>query len=419
MRNLFDQYEVPENRVTHALACCLSEDPTLLRRFVRWSTGEAPVAGRLKLVQQQIPGEPQGEDELTERGLPDMWIYGDGPWALLVENKVASRIGHDQLRRHQAMAVRHGFSRARLLVLSPEDGYKPPDGVLYRSWPEVYRWASREARRSGWARRLVEYLEIAENRMVAKGYLREGALTDFNGFCFDAEHPYSYREAKRLLSLALPRLQKSKLLARHLDMDPAGEGRPAITGTGGHAVWDFLPLRVGRGAPFIRNPHLTLAVADTHVEAFVTIPSGAASRYRRSLLADGEDGFRRMVEEILEAARPTLKREHTASPRMYALQRRYPSQRAAPINDARLDFDLRTVVAEQGGRVKPQPQWLSALYEAIARKRSNLQIGVGIRYFYGSELLGSSRAIELVESGWLACLPLLRQIGAVGSRNFG
>jgi hypothetical protein len=48
MRNLFDQYNQPENRLSHALAVCLSEDRRLLTRFLRWidvepsQPGEAP-----------------------------------------------------------------------------------------------------------------------------------------------------------------------------------------------------------------------------------------------------------------------------------------------------------------------------------------------------------------------------------------
>ena len=37
MRNIFDQYSHPENRLTHALASCLAEDRKLLRRFVGWA----------------------------------------------------------------------------------------------------------------------------------------------------------------------------------------------------------------------------------------------------------------------------------------------------------------------------------------------------------------------------------------------
>jgi len=37
MRNIFDQYTHPENRLTHALMSSLAADPELLRSFVRWA----------------------------------------------------------------------------------------------------------------------------------------------------------------------------------------------------------------------------------------------------------------------------------------------------------------------------------------------------------------------------------------------
>ena len=36
MRNLFDQYDQPENRLSHALAVCLNEDRRLLTKFLAW-----------------------------------------------------------------------------------------------------------------------------------------------------------------------------------------------------------------------------------------------------------------------------------------------------------------------------------------------------------------------------------------------
>ena len=45
MRNVFDQYTQPENRVTHALACTLAAEPVLLRDFVRRVVGIKPAAG--------------------------------------------------------------------------------------------------------------------------------------------------------------------------------------------------------------------------------------------------------------------------------------------------------------------------------------------------------------------------------------
>ena len=43
MRNLFDQYDQPENRLSHALAVCLHEDRTLLRGFLAWIGAKPPL----------------------------------------------------------------------------------------------------------------------------------------------------------------------------------------------------------------------------------------------------------------------------------------------------------------------------------------------------------------------------------------
>lgn len=40
MRNIFEQYEELENRLSHVLACCLREDPRLLRAFVQQFAGD-------------------------------------------------------------------------------------------------------------------------------------------------------------------------------------------------------------------------------------------------------------------------------------------------------------------------------------------------------------------------------------------
>lgn len=415
MRNLFDQYDGPENRVTHALACCLAEDPRLLRRFIRWATGTAPPkAGRLRIVQQQVPGEPVIEDDGEERGLPDAWIYGEGPWSLIIESKVAAPVAAGQLRRHLGMAARHGFTDARLLVLSPKQSGPLPPRAVHRPWTEVYAWAGREAGRgSVWAARLVEYLEVAEVKMVAKAYLTDGMLTRFNGFRFDQEHPYTYREGKRLLNLATAAL-RGRADLRRLGVDPSGEGRPAITGSEGRAVWDFLQLRSARrDTQFIRHPHLTLAVHRDYLEAFVTVPSAVKSSYRRGLQDLGPEGFAELLRDLCRALGPVVRSAPGASPRFYALQRHYKSQRSTPEDDARIDFDLRTILAKGAGRVKPQPQWGAAVFEAFTRKRSNLQLGAGVRFPYEARGIGSPEALRLIAGSWIGCRPLLKALGAV------
>jgi hypothetical protein len=77
MRTLFDPYDQPENRLTHALVSCLANDGRLLRDFVEWTTGRRIPARRMvRIVEQTLPGEEESsEEEAERRGLPDAWIY--------------------------------------------------------------------------------------------------------------------------------------------------------------------------------------------------------------------------------------------------------------------------------------------------------------------------------------------------------
>lgn len=63
MRNIFEQYESPGNRLTHALACCLNEDRTLFRGFVAWVTGRMKDETG-KLVEKAKRAIEAGQSEL-------------------------------------------------------------------------------------------------------------------------------------------------------------------------------------------------------------------------------------------------------------------------------------------------------------------------------------------------------------------
>ena len=72
----------------------------MLRNFVRWVTGSAPLKN-LFIDGQSLPGDPEIlESESEKRGLPDAWIHDDESWSLLIESKVSSPLKNDQLNRH-------------------------------------------------------------------------------------------------------------------------------------------------------------------------------------------------------------------------------------------------------------------------------------------------------------------------------
>jgi hypothetical protein len=187
-------------------------------------------------------------------------------------------------------------------------------------------------------------------------------------------------------------------------------GRSAITGSQDDRVWDFLSLSAGEGAEnFTKHPHLTLGITAKSVNAVVTVPHAVNATMRRNITNLGEDGFRKLVETIVENLK-TLLEEHTgATPWFTGLQRRYPSQRATPIIDAAIEFDLRTALPSRGP-TKTQPTWLDAAYRAFVNKEGSnyqIQIGVVFRYDRCAEALGGANAINVIEKVWLACKPLI------------
>ena len=64
IRNIFDQYSKPEDRVTHALGHVLDEDPELLKSFLHWGANydmkESPV-----VIVQDNRGDKESIPDMT------------------------------------------------------------------------------------------------------------------------------------------------------------------------------------------------------------------------------------------------------------------------------------------------------------------------------------------------------------------
>lgn len=410
MRNVFDQYSQPENRLTHALACTLNADRSLLRPFIRWcGIRNVPHASQLRMTEQSVPGEEMSGDETEGRGLPDICIFDQDSWVLMIESKVQCGVSVSQIRRHLATASRHAFDKRQVLLLCVDNPpANLPAGTTVRSWRDLYAWFRRRAAASGWATRLTDYMETFESRMIAEDYSIRGTITMFDGLRFDRDNPYSYREAKRMIRLLGDELQARRDLQR-LGVDPKGKRRTAITGRrSNRGVWDFLPLKAARGSSnFTGHPHLTLVIRDTGPRAAVTIPNGVRGGFRTQLKEVGEDGFVDLLRTIERRLRPTLKRSTGSKCMLYALQRHYRSQRSEGEIDARLDADLRTVVPGSRRSAKFQPEWTHAIYEVITRKRSNIQLGLEVHFTFDCPIIRSARAPDLFADAWKAMLPMV------------
>lgn len=415
MRNIFDQYTQPENRVTHALMSALHEDRALLRLFLKDIAKTAPekTGDRIEIFEQTYPGAPEeteGEEtEVERKGIPDAWITAGDDWCLLIENKVLSAATTDQLNRHLATAKRRGFINPKALVLTIlEPANKLPEGIRIVEWRTIYRWLVAHALERPWAKRVVEFLELMEGRMVDQQQLKSGTLTAFNGFPFDSANPFSYLEAKRVLGLVILELRKRSDLKSELGMDPDLPGRPAITGRDEDAVWDFFQIAAARGAKkFTEFPHLTLGIGRTEVRAMITVPNGLRRESLRRLVGLGPEGFHNLVHDILNRMQPSLAKCKGMEPKLRAVQRRYLTQRAIPFHDAFIEFDLRTGF-DGMGPPKTQPQWIDAVFECLAKKNSNYQFQIGAHFPYRTCAdVRSVTILDRMAEAWIACHPIV------------
>src|SRR6202790_1951573 len=116
MRNVFDQYQHPENQLTHALFAGLDADRALLRHFLKWAGVNPPRGARLTVIEQSLPGT-ETRDVEEGRRLPDACVVSED-WVLVVESKLESALSSAQLRRHRQMVEARGFSQIAGLVLT-------------------------------------------------------------------------------------------------------------------------------------------------------------------------------------------------------------------------------------------------------------------------------------------------------------
>ncbi len=420
MRNIFDQYSQPENRVTHALMTALNEDRTLLDAFLKDIAKHIPPkkSGPLSITEQSYPGSVVSdgidEDEIERRGIPDAWITTDEEWCLVIENKVLDAPSNDQLRRHIVTARRLGFPAPKLLLLTVRPGRDLPDDVEVVPWSAIYTWLQKPTARSVWAQRLTDYLEVMEARMTDRGQMVSGTLTAFNGFRFGEDNPFNELEGKRILGLAMDALRGRTDLPSAIGVDPKLPGRGAIKG-----AWDFLAFaRDADGQNFTAYPHLTFGIGTEAVAAMVTLPDKAGKAWRRLRNLDEED-FKGVVDEVLEKMRPLLSQCPGIEPRLRIYQRHWPKGRSGPSQtDAYLDIDLRTYGNKDDDKTKFQPEWIKAVFDILKSKKSNIEMQIGAEFPYRTcKAIQEPQALDFVAAAWIACKPYVSALGVLRGRT--
>jgi hypothetical protein len=420
MRNVFDQYNQPENKLTHALVTTLVRTPSLLSPFLRWlRLKDVPPFRTLEVCEQQVPGTPQWDlVESETEGLPDACVFNADGWVAVFESKVQARATSSQINRHRDRLIRHGFASPQIVVLAVDARKSAlPDHTIAVTWKDVYCWFRKRCVGSDafWPREFVAYMHVFEQRMLAQDYNIRGTITVFDGLRFDSENQYTYREGKRLLQLLADELQARKDLQKldgEIGFDPPpARRRPAITGRDADLVWDFLPLKAARGADqFTSFPHLTIVLHRAYASAAVTIPNGIKGGFRTKLVQSGVEGWLELLAHLEKRLRQVTKRSRGAKPMLYVTQRHFKSLKSRGEQDGRIEADLRTAVPSGNGGVKYQPEWLRAAYELLVRKRSNMQLGVEVRFSYNCPIMQSPAAADLFAMSWKEMTPLLAYV---------
>ncbi len=415
MRNIFDQYNEPENRLTHSLVSCLYEDRKLLNSFVnKFCPKFFKNTSLLKIDEQTLPGTKRIETTEDQRkGLPDAIIYNEDQ-CLIIESKGSSSLTRDQLLRHENTIKRRGFDKIKGISITVESISKiNVENWNHLTWTQIYNWAYSETKRSIWSKKLLDYFNVWESKMVEKEYLK-GSITEFSGIHFDEENEYSYLEGKRLLRLLANKIRKNKTLEKELGLNLSGKGRGGIKKHG--SQWDILTFKTLRsGQGFTSQPHLTIGIEASHAGVSLSIPNAIKGQSRKNFNSLTWKKFEKIIFNIAKNYNDHFGNSEGFKPVITTVQRRYPSQSSPPIYDAAITFDIRTAFREFSSKLKPtqkqQKEWLKAIFELIKNKRSNIHYQVGANFFYNKQsFINNKNADKVFSKALLACKPLVKHL---------
>lgn len=394
----------------------LDSDRWLLNSFVYWVTGQNMRKQKLVVFEQSLPGDDEdlSEEEAQRRGSPDGCITDEDSWGLLIESKFAAKPSADQLCRHLWTARRRGIEDVSLLLITVHaPPSRLPDKVIVRKWSDVYEWLCKHAAHSPWARNCLEYIQVAETKEAAADYLKEGRLTVFSGIPFGRDEPYSYGQARRLLKLLREELCRDKRLTKQLGADLIAPGRPAITGRERSSVWDFIPItHAQRAKNHTQYLHLTLAISEDCVAAYVTAPNRIKPRLRSKLLGSNPGEFESLIQTVTTNMVKSLKGVEGFGLEVVVVQRHFRSQSSPGVVDCELRFDGRTALPKTSryrGQVKSQPQWVKAAHDALVHRQSNLEFRIGCSFPYDTcPTTRDKKIVRAISDVWLACAPIVQ-----------
>jgi len=409
LRNIFDQYDQAENKLTHALILTLYHERRLIVPFLKWlGIKNIPSLRNIELSLQQLPGEANRAIPLGEDSVPDACFCDNDNWAVIIESKVQASISIDQLKRHCKKTINFGYNDIFLVLITVNTATKRlPGGTINVEWKSIYRWFVSISQKYEWARYFVEYMQVYESKMVAQDYNIEGTLTMFSGFCFNKDSPYTYREGKRLIKLLGQEFRKNTRLVTGIGIDPESEGRPAITQGEYGSVWDFIQLKNSQGNVFTSHPHAAIVIRPEEAAVSITVPNGIKGGIKKRFNKYDFQQFDALLAKIEHNLKSVIGRVPGAKPTIGVAQRHYKSRRSYPEIDGKIEVDLRTIANRKGTGLKHQPTWSKAIFDLLIHKRTNMQLHIAVIFPFSAKYMQNSKAIDIMVDAWIAMKPLL------------
>ena len=372
LNNIFDQYDLEENRVTNAFLQALTKNSGLLKKFLNKYLNINPGKNaNIVISAQKEPFALGGTEEDRERieGIPDGWIVIDERIAIVLESKIArDAIRHKQLLAHVKRVK--GYDQKHLCVITPDDESPIAEpkitgvNVEWIPWRKIYELIANETEDHGipgyLRTQLKEYLAMKED------------LVGFQGIDYPSGS-FNPREAKIIIKNLIKEIKPDILRSYpRLRFERKSYSQDVHAYTVYHrSTWSFL----GADENFTKDIHLTFWLAETHMGMGLTIPNNAGKRWRKlKKIFKKDDSFNAFVDKLFK-----LRKE---VPNLYLefVHRHYLRQRDGII-DGITEMDFDTVKGSK--KIKQNPRWLSIMRELVANKRGfNGQLMVRTRFFH-------------------------------------
>lgn len=378
LRNLFNQYDTEENRLTHSLLHTIASDEKLFRDFIMYAIDKFPFDRKDKLYigSQGRYGGNLISKKAKGDSIPDAVIHDDdGKTCILIESKVTASLTNKQLENH---CQKQGFGNHILLLITTDreepkmdialNGYR----IYWKPWWGIYKWMNDFTEKS-MVKELKDYMEILESDIINRNETWEGMLTMFDGIPFNAEE-YSYKRAKWCLKALMNELRKNPELKKIYPTADVTKGRPAVKGKEASEVWDHIGDK--------DHPHLSFVIKPDWTQIQITLPSIARAEWR--ILLDKKE----MLSDVLSEIHQQLKKKQPGHVKLIieVLHRHFRHRQDVGVIDGVMYFDVDCIL-DKGEKFDPKVKmftgWLDALDCVLKGKKNvNLQIAIFARYDY-------------------------------------